>query len=344
MTDKKTGGTDEDFDLNHFDQADETEREKANACVETEPFYADDLFADTGQPEQEAHAEKAGPFDTTGEIDRLAELSYGKKEPSIPQKPEPATASEQDAGEDQSDHGHDKHPETPDNEVEQPAITAPMPPMTDNHATTPPPVNPRSATKPITVFAVLAMLAAAIAVWLNPGVKSNSDNAISEKARPVLAADVQIRRLETRIASLEQLSSQHNDALHQQMEKLQQQLSGLSRLVAKQGSKPHLARHPITTAVKRKPPKSHAATTPVSTSLGGWVVNLVSLDSRHAAVKALEHYKSQGISAEIFPASVKGKMWYRLRIGGFASKQEAIVQKKYLASKYGIKDAWVQKP
>jgi len=332
MTDKKTGDMDKDFNLNHFEQADEHESEKNNVLVETESFYTADLFAETEQPEAE---EKAGSFDATWDADRFAEPGDEKKEPSIPQQAE-STANTQTAVPKPGPH---KQQRMPDNEPE-PANIAP--PVTDNPSSALP-AEQRSGTKPITIFAILAMLVAAIAVWLNPGV--GSDEPTPVKAVPVLAEDIQMQQLEIRISSLEQQNKQQNDALKQQMDKLQQQVSRLSSQLSKQAGKQQRTRHPETTAVRRKSARPRASTAPVSThSSPGWVVNLVSVDSKHAAVKALGSYKAQGISAEIFPAKVKGKTWYRLRITGFANKQEAVTQKKYLAVKHGIKNAWVQKP
>jgi len=337
MTDKKTDNMDKDFNLNHFEQADEHESEKTNAFVETESFYAADLFAETEQTEQPEAEEKAGSFDATWDVERFAEPGGEKKEPSIPQHTETTANAQMPVPEPEPD----KLQGIPDSEPE-PADIAP--PVTDNPSSALP-AEQRSGTKPITVFAILAMLVAAIAVWLNPGVGNDSDEPAPVKAVPVLAADIQMQRLETRISSLEQQSKQQNDALKQQMDKLQQQVSGLSSLLSKQAEKQQRFRHPETTAVRRKSAKPRASTAPVSiNSNTGWVVNLVSVDSKHAAVKALGGYKAQGISAEIFPVRVKGKMWYRLRIAGFANKQEAARQKKYLAAKHGIKNAWVQKP
>ena len=191
------------------------------------------------------------------------------------------------------------------------------------------------------------MLVAAIAVWMNPGATNkNSDtgNASVAPSPQVLGADIQIQRLEKRIASLEQQSNRQREALNQRIEHLQQQISSLKGQLSKQAAtNKRPASHARTPAVRPKPAHSQAATSPMTSTPAGWVVNLASVDSQYAADKALKRYNKQGIPAEISPTVLKGKTWYRLRIGGFASKQEAIAQKEYLAVKHGSKDAWVQK-
>jgi len=316
MTDNKTDSANKNFDLNHFDPADETES-----------FYADDLFTEAIQTEQLVAEEKTDPF---------AEFGYEKKEPIIPQEAKPL--ADVDMTEPKPDPNQQ---EAADIETELPDMTPPI----SNTPASAPPDEQRPGTKSITIFAILAMLVAAMAVWLNPGDRTDSDEASPLKPRPVLAADIQIQRLETRLSSLEQNSKQQREELNQQIKGLQQQLSSLTSQLAKQARKQQPTRHAAAPTTKRSTSAHHPSTAPVSSTPNtGWVVNLVSVDSKRAAAKALSQYKAQGIPAEIYSAMVKGKSWHRLRISGFASKQEAIAQKKYLAAKHGIKDAWIQKP
>jgi len=314
MTDNKTSNNADNhgFGLNHFDQADEADSSKADTLTETASFYSDDLFTESAQ----AAAEHADPF---------AQPGYEKKEPIIPQAAEPEP--QQSAA---------------DIDMAQPASAAPVPDSPLSEA----PGRQRSGTKPITIFAVLAMLIAALAVWLNPGASQNRDEPTALQAQPVLTADIQIQRLDTRLAALEQRSSQQNEALNRQVAQLQQQLSALNSQLAKQANKQANKQPSVRpAATTRKTPAHRPATArPVSRQQTGWVVNLASVESKRAASKSLSRYKARGIPAEIHAATVKGQTWYRLRIGGFASKQEAAAQKRYLAQKFGIKDAWIQKP
>lgn len=319
MTDKKTDSTDKNFDLNHFDQADETES-----------FYADKLFAEAEQPEA---AEKADPF---------AAFEHEKKEPIIiPQETESLADIKMTAPKLEPD----KQQKIPDNDLEQTVIAAPI---TDSPSSELP-GDQRSGTRSVTVFAILAMLVAAIAVWMNPGANNDSGEANPSKARPAEhvqpAENGQIQRLEARISSLEQHSSQQREKFNQQIKGLQQQLSSLTSQLAKQTRRQQPTRHAATPMTKRNTSAHRPVTAQVSpTSNAEWVINLASVGSKLAASKALSRYKTQGIPAEIYSTVVRGKTWYRLRIVGFASKQEANTQKHYLASKHGIKDAWIQKP
>lgn len=338
MTNKKTDSADTDFDLNHFDQADKAESEKDNGFVESESFYTSDLFDDAARIDPVPQADNTDPFDDTLDSDPFAEPGTVKKEPSIPHTAQSGTdsAAPEPVTEQQV---------APDNATEEAAIATAMP--GDSSA---PLADQRSGTTSITVFAILAMLVAGIAVWLNPGATNDTGdtdgNANIVESQPVLGTDIQMQRLEKRISSLEQQSGQQRDALNQKIDHLQQQLSALSGQVAKKTvSPPQSTRHAKTPVVRRKSTRPHASTSAVTSApVTGWVVNLVSVDSQYAADKALKRYQAQGISAEIFPVKVKGKTWYRIRITGFANKQEAATQKKYLASKHGIKNAWVQKP
>ena len=186
------------------------------------------------------------------------------------------------------------------------------------------------------------MLIAAIVVWFNPGGENNHDDSIAQqKAQTILNPDIQMQRMERRISSLEQQISQGNVGLKERIDHLEKQLSSLSSLVAKQIEVRRAEKH----VAKSNPSKPKASITPVSIkSHTGWVVNLMSLDSLQAAKKALADFKAKGIAAEIGRYSAKGKTRYRIRVAGFASKQEAETQKKYLARKFHIKAAWVNKP
>jgi len=348
-----------DFRLNHFDQSSEDESHAVESSEHIDSVYADDLFGDveqsnqteqpnqteqTEQTEQTRHSHSEGnadPFGTTWNEGQLENSGHEKKEPRIPQ------ASEQVANGDTHKSTNKHTTQTKDNGSEQAVITPQAPPKVEASPSSPA-AKQSSGTKPITIFAVLAMLVAAIAVWLNPGdTNDNRDTGdTTVVASPtVLGADVQIQRLEKRISSLEQRSSQQRDALNQRTEHLQQQISSLKDQLTKQAVTQRPATHANTPAVRRKPARSHVSTSSItSMPTTGWVVNLASVDSQYSAEKALKRYKKQGIPAEMYATVLKGKTWYRLRIGGFASKQEAIAQKKYLAVKHGIKDAWIQKP
>jgi len=362
---------DEGFSLNHFDQSSDIEAMQDHASQESEPFHsAADLFADTAQPGETPEEEKEDPFDSTWGADRFAELGYGRQEPRIPRQPEsppptaPApqvkasgdpvkpTVSTSSAHLDPFTAG-EKHTQSGETVSQPPAATSnQLPPNSEPPSSAPLPEQ-HSGVKLITVFALLAMLVAALAIWLNPGDKEQRDSASQQNIQLASDNGIRIGRLQSRLSALEQQSSSRNASLKQQIDHLAQQVSSLSAMLAtRSGAKQSANPHPRPQTRRHQPPSTARKTLskqqrlrPVAAAMNtGWVVNLVSVDSKYAASKALARYKAQGIAAEIFPTKVKGKNWYRLRISGFANKQEANAQKDYLATRFGIKDAWTQKP
>jgi tol-pal system protein YbgF len=71
-----------------------------------------------------------------------------------------------------------------------------------------------------------------------------------------------------------------------------------------------------------------------------WAVNIVSLDVRADALKALAQLHKQGIHAKMMKVKVAGKLWYRLRITGYADRAEAERVRQRIIGR-GYADAWV---
>jgi len=343
MTDKTTDKiAEDDFSLNHFEQADSTESADRKLIEEDESTDSDDLFT-ARQLDEPSAEEVEHSFDSTWDTGRSTATEHEKKEPIIPENPVfptefvPSENNEEPApfrAQEQPTAGKESEKQT-----EKPQTF----PLKDS-TSTPSSATPKPGIKPITMFAIAAMLIAAVAVWFNPGDENNHDNdAIpQQEAQTILNPDIQMQRMERRISSLEQQMSQGNVALKERVDHLEQQLSSLSSLVAKQTKPRRSGKH----VIKSKPsePKK-TSITPVSVKPHtGWVVNLMSLDSLPAAKRALADFKAKGIAADIGRYSAKGKTRYRIRVAGFASKQEAETQKEYLARKYHIKAAWVNKP
>lgn len=69
-------------------------------------------------------------------------------------------------------------------------------------------------------------------------------------------------------------------------------------------------------------------------SVGKFTVQVASYGTEPEAVKRAEELKHQGLSAFYVPAQVKGKTWYRVSIGLFATEEEA---KKYKKTDIGSK-------
>jgi cell division septation protein DedD len=72
-----------------------------------------------------------------------------------------------------------------------------------------------------------------------------------------------------------------------------------------------------------------------------WGVNLMSLGSETAARQEIRRLQAKGIQAESLQVSSGGRNMYRIRVAGFANKQEALDMQALLARKHGLKGTWV---
>jgi len=75
----------------------------------------------------------------------------------------------------------------------------------------------------------------------------------------------------------------------------------------------------------------------------GWVVNITSVSDPESAYQEVARLKSMGINAESARAYSNGRTWYRIRIPGFASHDEAMRARPSLEARLGIRDTWVGK-
>lgn len=71
-----------------------------------------------------------------------------------------------------------------------------------------------------------------------------------------------------------------------------------------------------------------------------WAVNIVSLDVRQDAKQMLARLHRQGLQATMMKVKVAGKLWYRLRLTGYASRPAAESERLKIIKK-GYADAWV---
>ncbi|MBX2987614.1 MAG: SPOR domain-containing protein [Bdellovibrionaceae bacterium] len=78
-------------------------------------------------------------------------------------------------------------------------------------------------------------------------------------------------------------------------------------------------------------------------SVGKFTVQINSFASELEAKKRAEEMKSKGYSAFYVPATVKGKTWYRVSVGLFASEKEAKDYRNEFMSKSKVGDAIIQK-
>ena len=55
----------------------------------------------------------------------------------------------------------------------------------------------------------------------------------------------------------------------------------------------------------------------------------------------LGRLKARGYDAFLAETDIKGRMWYRVRVGNFANQQQAELMEKKLRAKEGLRDAFV---
>ncbi|HUF42200.1 MAG TPA: SPOR domain-containing protein [Verrucomicrobiae bacterium] len=72
-----------------------------------------------------------------------------------------------------------------------------------------------------------------------------------------------------------------------------------------------------------------------------WTVRAISTPDKDDALNWLARLKAKGYDAAIVVADIKGRQWYRVRVGNLANRQEAERLAKTLQSKEGFADAFV---
>jgi len=103
------------------------------------------------------------------------------------------------------------------------------------------------------------------------------------------------------------------------------------------------------TKPKQEPAKASAPATVTSAGLkgtydeakGGFTFNVASVPSKDQAEKQVKSWQSKGYASGLKEAQVNGKTLYRIRVGQFASRPEAL--KALEEFKSVVKDAWVDK-
>jgi len=76
---------------------------------------------------------------------------------------------------------------------------------------------------------------------------------------------------------------------------------------------------------------------------GDWVVNISSYRYESMANRKLAEFRNKGVSAEIYPVTIKGKPMYRIRAIGYESRKEAKTWVSLLEDRLGVDSAWVSK-
>ncbi len=138
-----------------------------------------------------------------------------------------------------------------------------------------------------------------------------------------------IDELGTRTDRLEQLARD----LKEQIGHINSRISNRAQVAPRRSAPP---RKRVSRPVTKPNPKSA-----IAHSSGSWFVNLTSHSSQKAANKQIRQMKKLGFTAESKRVLVKGRIFFRVRVPGFASKRKAQEFRKMLASRYKITDSWV---
>jgi len=74
-----------------------------------------------------------------------------------------------------------------------------------------------------------------------------------------------------------------------------------------------------------------------------WIINLAAFQSRNKAVNLMDkiHSFASNYHLSIATATIRGKAWYRLRLGYFATKSEAEKTVEKISRKYGLSKVWI---
>jgi len=92
-----------------------------------------------------------------------------------------------------------------------------------------------------------------------------------------------------------------------------------------------------TLAEKEEPP-------PITTPPHPWAVQVSACQSYTQAEQFKDELKDKGFPAYLTEETIKGKKWYRVRLGFYSTKKEAVEVGKRIASEFKIKDYWPVKP
>lgn len=95
---------------------------------------------------------------------------------------------------------------------------------------------------------------------------------------------------------------------------------------------------------KPEPKKEAAAKETKNAQKGSWAVHVASYATRDEAAAMQKKLKEDGYNAYITDFNLKGKQWYRLRVGFYLSEEDAKAVSKKIAKTYNIAGVWAVKP
>jgi len=219
-------------------------------------------------------------------------------------------------------HALQDNPETAEDETPE-ALPAKEP-------AAPPVTQPRAGLA--TVLGLAGIIAALGALWMIFGLPGRMDQLESQLAAMQNNKVTLNQRKD--IASLNQRVDELGTRLTAHLKTIAQAKEASPGPDVKKPSAPAtVAIKPTVTAIKPAADSGH----------GPWVVNLTSLSHAAAANNEVTRLKGLGIRAESIKVMTQGKIWYRIRVPGFASAEEADRQRRILGNRLGIRDTWIGK-
>jgi cell division septation protein DedD len=72
-----------------------------------------------------------------------------------------------------------------------------------------------------------------------------------------------------------------------------------------------------------------------------WVINIASFSSKRYAINLLDKIKKDGFNVYITKFKQKDKLWYRVRIGFFPTREYASIVGKDLSERYVLQGLWI---
>jgi len=210
---------------------------------------------------------------------------------------------------------------------------------------------------PITIVALLAAAgAAAMLLWMNLGLSNRVSNLEDEIATLKVSTSKkdnskELTDIGNQLDSVTQALANHlkmraRSRNGQKTSTIQPvrplpQTQPLARLAIPNNSSHSNTPNVLNSRLLPPPVSSAPAPQYQSSSGGGWVVNITSVSDPQSASEEVARLRGMGINAESIRAVSNGRVWYRIRVPGFATDSAARAQRGALEARLGIRDTWI---
>jgi cell division protein FtsN len=142
-------------------------------------------------------------------------------------------------------------------------------------------------------------------------------------------------------AQLEQLNNQPQPDIgeeRQAVEAVQKKLSETSKQISANNKQLAVLKAKISKLERKRP---SVKKTKVSRSAQSWSVNLVSFKKEWYANRKAAEFEKKGVPVEVEQVQIKGENWYRLRVSGFKTKEEAATYATRVKKALNLSSVWV---